>query len=476
MVQDDRGEMIMTTDKTEEMGIMKRKSIAAVLLVAALGLTACGGQSADVSQADTQEAQNGEADGEQGEEADGDGIIATDDFVVTKPEEGTQLDPGFSVESGNIPEITIEAKQIPDKECFQFVKDMKTGWNLGNTLEAYSQGKMYGDDTSSEESWGNPVTTREMIDTLKNAGFRTVRIPVTWHNHVTDDGNGPVISEAWLDRVQEVVDYAYDNGMYVILNTHHDNTANIEGEGGYYPDTAHAEESDRYIKGIWTQVAERFKDYDEHLIFESLNEPRLVGTNYEWNFNAGVAECKDAAESINRLNQLFVDTVRATGGNNVERYLMMPGYDASLAGAITDLYQLPNDIVSDKLIVSVHAYTPYNFALRPESESEATDYFSWEDPQSVYEIDDLMNSLYNKFVSKGIPVVIGEYGAMNRDNNTQDRVDYYAYYTAAARANGITCCVWDNGSFTDGEIFGILRRRVNKWFFEETVEAMMKYS
>ena len=315
-----------------------------------------------------------------------------------------------------------------------------------------------------------------MIDTLKNAGFRTVRIPVTWHNHVTDDGNGPVISEAWLDRVQEVVDYAYDNGMYVILNTHHDNTANIEGEGGYYPDTAHAEESDRYIRGIWTQVAERFKDYDEHLIFESLNEPRLAGTDYEWNFNAGVAECKDAAGSINRLNQLFVDTVRATGGNNVERYLMMPGYDASLAGAITDLYQLPNDIVSDKLIVSVHAYTPYNFALRPGSESEATDYFSWEDPKSVYEINDLMNSLYNKFVSKGIPVVIGEYGAVNRDNNTQDRVDYYAYYTAAARANGITCCVWDNGSFTDGEIFGILRRRVNQWFFEEIVEAMMKYS
>lgn len=457
---------------------MKRKSMAAMLLVTALGLTACGGQGtgAAASQEAAQEAQTGEAGGEQSEEADGDELTGTDAPEASKPEEGTELDPGFSVESGSIPEITIEAKQIPDKECFQFVKDMKTGWNLGNTLDAYSQGKMYGDDISSEEIWGNPVTTKEMIDTLKNAGFRTVRIPVTWHNHVTDDGNGPVISEAWLDRVQEVVDYAYDNGMYVILNTHHDNTANIEGEGGYYPDTAHAEESDRYIRGIWTQVAERFKDYDEHLIFESLNEPRLAGTDYEWNFNAGVAECKDAAGSINRLNQLFVDTVRATGGNNVERYLMMPGYDASLAGAITDLYQLPNDIVSDKLIVSVHAYTPYNFALRPGNESEATDYFSWEDPKSVYEINDLMNSLYNKFVSKGIPVVIGEYGAVNRDNNTQDRVDYYAYYTAAARANGITCCVWDNGSFTDGEIFGILRRRVNQWFFEETVEAMMKYS
>lgn len=299
---------------------MKGKSMAAILLVTALGLTACGGQGTGA--AASQEAQTGEAGGEQSEEADGDELTGTDAPEASKPEEGTQLDPGFSVESGSIPEITIEAKQIPDKECFRFVKDMKTGWNLGNTLDAYSQGKMYGDDISSEEIWGNPVTTKEMIDTLKNTGFRTVRIPVTWHNHVTDDGNGPVISEAWLDRVQEVVDYAYDNGMYVILNTHHDNTANIEGEGGYYPDTAHAEESDRYIRGIWTQVAERFKDYDEHLIFESLNEPRLAGTDYEWNFNAGVAECKDAAGSINRLNQLFVDTVRATGGNNVERYLI----------------------------------------------------------------------------------------------------------------------------------------------------------
>lgn len=444
---------------------MKNKWIVAVCMVAALGLTACGGQQESdvigvIPSADAEDAQE----------------LPAEDLAATMPEEGQQMDPGFGVESGVVPQISIEAKEIPDKECFTFVKNMKTGWNLGNTLEAYSEGKWYGDDTSSEESWGNPVTTKEMIDAVYAAGFRTVRVPVTWHNHVTDDGSGPVISTAWLDRVQEVVDYAYDNGMYVILNTHHDNTAHIEGEGGYYPDLAHAEESDRYIAGVWAQIAERFKDYDEHLIFESVNEPRLVGTSYEWNFNAGVAECKEAAESINRINQVFVDTVRAGGGNNAERYLMLPGYDASLAGAVTELYQLPQDTATDKLIVSVHAYTPYNFALRPGSEGGATDHFSCEEASSVHDIDDLVNSLYKKYVSQGIPVVIGEYGAVNRDNNTQDRVDYYAYYTAAARANGMTCCVWDNGAFTSGETFGILRRRVGKWFFEETVEAMMKYS
>lgn len=427
---------------------MKNTWIVTTCIVAALGLTACAG--------------SGENTGAEEQ--------------TNMPEEEQQTDPGFEVENGIIPQISIEAKEIPDKECFAFVKDMKTGWNLGNTLEAYAEGKWYGDDISSEESWGNPVTTKEMIDAVYEAGFRTVRIPVTWHNHVTDDGSGPVISAVWLDRVQEVVDYAYDNGMYVILNTHHDNTAHIEGEGGYYPDLAHAEESDRYIAGIWTQLAERFKDYDEHLIFESMNEPRLVGTGYEWNFNAGAAECKEAAESINRLNQVFVDTVRASGGNNAERYLMLPGYDASLAGAVTELYRLPEDTVADRLIVSVHAYTPYDFALRPNGESGVTSHFSCEEASSVHEIDDLVNSLYRKYVSQGIPVVIGEYGAMNRDNNTQDRVDYYAYYTAAARANGMTCCVWDNGAFTSGETFGILRRRVGKWFFEETVEAMMKYS
>lgn len=444
---------------------MKNKWIVAACVVAALGLTACGGQQESdvigvIPSADAKDAQE----------------LPAEDLAATMPEEGQQMDPGFGVENGVIPQISIEAKEIPDKECFAFVKDMKTGWNLGNTLESYSEGKWYGDDTSSEESWGNPVTTKEMIDAVYEAGFRTVRVPVTWHNHVTDDGNGPVISTAWLDRVQEVVDYAYDNGMYVILNTHHDNTAHIEGESGYYPDLAHEEESDRYIAGIWSQLAERFQDYGDHLIFESMNEPRLVGTSYEWNFNAGVAECKEAAQSINRLNQVFVDTVRASGGNNAERYLMLPGYDASLAGAVTELYQLPQDTATDKLIVSVHAYTPYDFALRPNGESGATDHFSCEESSSVHDIDDLVNSLYRKYVSQGIPVVIGEYGAMNRDNNTQDRVDYYAYYTAAARANGMTCCVWDNGAFTSGETFGILRRRVGKWFFEETVEAMMKYS
>jgi len=264
-----------------------------------------------------------------------------------------------------------------------------------------------------------------------------------------------------------------DNGMYVIVNTHHD-----LGEEGYYPDSDHYDQSEAFLKAVWTRMAETFRDYDEHLILESLNEPRLsANPTYEWNFQAGVKECQDAADCINRLNQAFVDTVRATGGNNADRYLLLPGYDAALAGVATDLYKLPQDSADNKLIVSVHAYTPYNFALQAMGESGAVDSFDIGSTSSTKDIDDLMDTLYTKYVSQGIPVLIGEFGARNKDNNIQDRVNYYAYYVSEARAHGISCCIWDNGSFSgNGEQFGMLRRYVGKWFYSEILDTVMKYA
>ena len=177
------------------------------------------------------------------------------------------------------------------------------------------------------------------------------------------------------------------------------------------------------------------------------------------------------------MNQLFVDTVRATGGNNAERYLMLPGYAASLDGAATDLYQLPTDEAENKLIVSVHAYTPYNFALQAPGEGGSTDEFSIDKSTSTADINTLMKKLYDKYTSKGIPVVIGEYGARDKNNNLQDRLDYHVYYVASARAVGITCCVWDNNAFSgSGENFGLFRRRVCNWLYPEIVEAIMKYA
>ena len=372
-----------------------------------------------------------------------------------------------------VPELTIAEKDLPSTEAMEFVRSMKVGWNLGNTLEAHN-GTNPGNELSTETCWGNPKTTKEMIDAVKEAGFNTVRIPVTWFNHVQKNEDGSyIVSKEWLDRVQEVVDYAYDSGMYVILNTHHD----VAADHGYYPDEAHYGQSEQFLKSVWTAMAERFQDYDEHLIMESLNEPRLTGTGYEWNFSEGAAECKESAECINRLNQLFVDVVRSTGGNNTKRYLMVPGYAASPAGALSKQFVLPTDTAEGRLIVSIHAYIPYPFALQPLNENGVTDRFNLKATVNPGEINRTFDQLYIRFVSKGIPVVVGEFGARNKNDNLQERVDYYAYYIVATRARGISCCIWDNGIFGgDGEQFGLLKRESAQWIYPDIVEAIMKYA
>lgn len=466
---------------------MKRKVTALVMaVVMAASIVACG------SKGDASASAQAEQAAESGQDAEGESA-STDEAVAQQENTGSAAnaeadskeDTKSAIEkaqaerdAATIKDVVITAKEIPDNEALAFVADMKAGWNLGNSLEAHNNGNTPKDELSTEEVWGNPVTTQEMIDEVKKAGFETIRIPITWRGHVTVSEDGTVVvSEVWLARVKEVVDYAYHNDMYVIINTHHDIDSGNGDTSGYYPNADNYERSAKYLTAIWTAMAEAFKDYDNHLIFESLNEPRLAGSSYEWNFRAGVPECKDAADCINRLNQLFVDTVRGTGGNNAERYLMMPGYAASLDGAMTDLYQLPTDSAENKLIVSVHAYTPYNFALQSPQEGGSTDEFSVDKSASTADIDSLMKRLYDKYVSQGIPVVIGEYGARDKNNNLQDRLDYYVYYVSSARAAGITCCVWDNNAFSGtGENFGLFRRRVCNWLYPEIVEAIMKYA
>lgn len=374
-----------------------------------------------------------------------------------------------------VPELSMEKRTVDegvDTTAIEFVENMKIGWVLGNTFDAYTN-ENKADEMAYESDWCGIVTTKEMIDAIKAAGFETIRIPVSWHNHVSDDGNY-TISEAWLNRVQEVVDYAMDNDMYIILNIHHDNSTKY-----MYPSQEYMEQSKAYVKAIWTQVAERFADYDEHLILESLNEPRLVDTNYEWWLDLNNQDCVEAVQCINELNQVFVDTVRASGGHNADRYLLVPGYDASLQGATNQYFELPQDTEGNvnKILVEVHAYTPYNFALQGPSESGSTDQWSVDSASSTSEIDSTMDTLYEKYVKNGIGVVIDEFGARDKDFNTQARTDFAAYYVAAARARGITCCWWDNNAFTgDGENFGIFRRIVCSFLYPELVEGMMKYS
>ena len=363
-----------------------------------------------------------------------------------------------------VPDVQVDKYQVPESEGMDFIKELYLGWNLGNTFDAADVGNISAEhELDYEKAWCGDFTKIENIAAIKAAGFKTIRIPVSWHNHVDENDR---ISRAWLTRVKEVVDWCLDMDLYVIVNTHHDNA-----EDFYYPDTAHMERSKQYLTAVWSQIAETFKDYDEHLILESLNEPRLVGTDYEWWIDQNNAQCKDAVACINTLNQLFVDTVRASGGTNATRWLLVPGYAASPDGALNPDFAMPND-PQNRVILSVHAYRPYNFALNKAGTKE----WSLDNAGDTGDIVGFMDNLYAKFVLNGVPVLIGEFGAMNKDN-LENRVAFSAYYTACARAHGMSCLWWDNNAFAgSGENFGLLYRRSSTFNYPEIVQALLKGS
>ena len=373
-----------------------------------------------------------------------------------------------AAEASAIDVPVIEAMKqfdLPDNEALRFMRELKTGWDLGNTFDAYDdQGWFKGAEPTMETAWHGVKTTRELITAVKEAGFNVVRIPVSWHNHVDADYN---IDPVWMARVKEVTGWVVEQGMYAIVNVHHDNSLKF-----FYPDSEHYDQSARYLSAIWRQMAEAFGEFDDHVLLESMNEPRLVNTAVEWTFNPASMECRDAAECINRLNQLFVDTVRTAGGNNATRYLVVPGYAGSPAGVTNDYFRMPEDTADNRIILEVHAYTPYNFALNQDAGSYST--FSLSDQNKIQEIAVFMNSLYNRYVANGIPVIIDEYGAMEKKDNLQDRVYWTAYYVCAASARGMTCCWWDNNAFTGkGERFGIIDRKTCEWTYPEIIEAIM---
>ena len=373
-------------------------------------------------------------------------------------------EPPVQTEGITIPVIDdLKKFEIPDNDAMKLLKDMKSGWNLGNTFDAFNGYGSHSWGTAMETSWVGVKTTKDLIAAIKEAGFNTIRIPVSWHNHVDEND---IIDLDWIARVKQVAGWALDEGMYVIVNTHHDNDVKY-----YYPDTVHYDRSEAYLSAVWTQMAEVFKDCDDHLILESMNEPRLVGTAYEWNWNSSVSECRLSAKYLNQLNQKFVDIVRASGGNNATRYLAVPAYCASPWNAIDQAFQLPEDTVENRIIVSAHAYTPYNFALNLQSGDRTFDIEK--DQSKKGEIASFMNGLYNRFIQNGIPVMMDEFGALDKGGNLQDRVNFTAYYVASASARGITCVWWDNHSFTgSGERFGLIRRNTLEWVYPDIALAI----
>ena len=325
----------------------------------------------------------------------------------------------------------------------ELCSEIVIGWNLGNSLDA-----TYGSGLSTETGWGNPKTTKELILKVKKTGFNAVRIPTTWYNHADSDLN---VDEEWFDRVQEVVDYAYDEGMYVILNAHH--------EDWYDPYKSNLTAAKRKMKNLWTQIANRFEKYGERLIFEGMNEPRWRGTNMEW--NGGNSEGRQA---VNQLNESFVKAVRATGGNNRYRVLMIPTYAASASGL--DGFTLPED---KSLIVSIHAYSPYDFAMN----EKGTTKFDPDSSGSTNELKWLAETLYDRFISKGVGAIIGECGTVNK-NNLSDRLNWAGYFPKVFGEKGIPVFVWDNNAFGYGnETFGLLHRNTLTWEYSRYVKKLI---
>ena len=378
---------------------------------------------------------------------------------------------------GDINAQALSGDTLKNADTEAILEDMGLGWNLGNSLDATG-----GSGLDTETSWSNPKTTQALIDKVKSLGFNTVRVPVSWGKHVS--GDNYTIDSAWLARVKEVVDYCYKNDMYVILNIHHDTKSSASASGaGYYPRSSAYSSSEKFVTSVWSQMAEYFKDYDYHLIFETLNEPRLIGTGYEWWFNKWSipSEVKDAIDCINKLNQKAVDTIRNTGSNNRGRLIMCPGYDASIDGATVSGFKLPTDISGNKnrIAVSVHAYSPYNFAMNVGSGSTST-YTS----SIKSELRDLFSTLKSNFRDKGIPVVIGEFGSTDK-NNTAERVKWATDYTALAKKNNIPCVLWDNNAFAvyngssivlNSEYHGYINRKNNTVTSpaKDVIEALMK--
>ncbi len=363
---------------------------------------------------------------------------STGTTTITKPSGNTSEK--VESDSGDIP----TSEEVNAMTSAQIVEDIQVGWNLGNTLDSYDTGT-----SDSETGWGNPKTTKQMIETVQDAGFNAVRIPVTWGEHMSADGT---IEADWMARVKEVVNYAYDSGLYVILNIHHDDYL-------WLTPTNDKLESDRSVLcNIWKQICAEFQDYDHRLIFEGMNEPRVVGSATEW--SGGTPE---EHEVINQLYQAFVDTVRASGGLNKDRTLIVSSHAQSITETAVSAVRVPDD---SHVIVSIHSYAPWDFCGDEATRSD------WGSDADKAELDKNFQYLDDMFISKGIPVIIDEFGAVNKNDNTAARTAWFSYYISSAKKHGIKCFVWDEGIAKTG--FGLLDRKNCAWYYPEIVKAITK--
>lgn len=327
-------------------------------------------------------------------------------------------------------------------QALRFVSRMGAGINLGNTLDSTGLREFSpeADDLEYETYWGNPKVDRETFLAIREAGFGTVRIPVTWEDHLDTSYH---ISGAWMNRVQEVADMALGADLYVILDLHHEGWLNLE--------TERAQEIRTEFVAVWEQIAARFRDYDEKLLFESMNEPRLRDSEVEW--TSGTQELR---AMVNDLNAAFVETVRASGGGNRKRYLLVCPYAGSSETEAMQGLTIPDD---GRLIVSVHMYTPYSFCQKEDGDTQ------WDTAGTRERIAQAFFEMNSLFMEQNVPVILTEFGCVDK-GNTEERLDWTKYYMEQSRRYGIPCIWWDC------EAYALLDRESKTWKFPGIVEVL----
>lgn len=350
--------------------------------------------------------------------------------------------------------MTLSAEEIANKIII--------GWNIGNTLEA----------TGGETNWGNPLVTENLIQTVKLAGFNAIRIPCSWYQY--SDTTTSKIYDSWLQRVKQVVQYCINQDMYVILNIHWDS--------GWLENNC---TTDKQIavnarqRAFWQQIATYFRDFDEHLLFASANEPNV----------SDISEM----EVLLSYHQTFVDAVRSTGGKNAYRALIVQGPSTDIETTNNIMTTMPIDTIADRLMVEVHFYTPFNFTLMTKDENWGKQFYYWgtgyhSNTDVTHNatwgqestVDELFNKMYTKFVSKGIPVIIGEFGAIHRTNLTGEALDlhtasrnYYLHYIASkSKEYGLKPFYWDAGG-NGNNSFGLFNRQTNSIIDQQAITALM---
>ena len=360
--------------------------------------------------------------------------------------------------------------------------ELGAGWNCGNTLEANSGGY------PNETVWGNPAVSQELISAVADAGFDTVRIPVSYLGRI-DDNNGYSVDSQWLERVREVVDYCYNAGLNVIINVHGDGYNTVTG-GWLLCNESGQDKIKEKFQALWRQISEKFSDYNEHLIFESMNEV------FDGEYHEPVREYYN---NINEYNQIFVDTVRASGGNNSHRWLMVPGWNTNIDYTCGDYgFEFPSDkgntAGENRLILSVHYYDPWEYC---GVESKKT--FLWgEKGQEIIEVnkaspknkaawgeeadvEEQFEKLKKQYVDKGVPVVIGEFGCIDKtlansgipEQIAENRAYYNGYVAGTAAVNGITPVYWDNG-YNGQYGFGLFDRNTCRQTQPDIINAIVR--